>query len=597
MKTENNNNQYSVELKAEAKKLFINGAKVVEIEDALAIPRRTLYSWIAKEHWGEILTDASSLFCAHKRLQYLLSKPTKTTLELDEFEKICNVIDHLEKVEERKKYNDAKVKAIANGEYSEKGKRKKGQKNSNKNDLSGIDLSTVESKMVTGLKAYQMELWVIRDHRNRLILKSRQIGFTWYLAREAFADLLLSGKNKIFISASKNQVAIFRDYIKAFAYDWFEIELKGTDKICIQTPNGEAFLIFCSTNISTAQGYNGDLYFDEFFWIPKFSKLKTTAGGMASHKQFTRTYSSTPSSKAHSAYPFWSGKDFTDKMRKNGKGLVKWPTEAKLHKGIVCPDKMFRIIISLGDAESKGCDFFDREQLELEHTDAEFDLLFNCRFMDDTASMFRFKEMEACMTDTEKWTDFDLEKERPFGDKVVWIGYDPARSCDGACIVVIAKPEKIRGKFRVLERITLNNIRWDHQAEALKKLTETYNVEYIGIDVTGNGSAVYEAVERFFPCVTALHYNIELKTRMVLKAKQVIGDNRLLFGNDESTMVHAFMLVKQTATSNDRITYKAGRSGDTGHGDAAFATMHVLNNEDLILPNDDEEDSCTLSFG
>ncbi|UDQ97959.1 hypothetical protein AAEX28_13325 [Lentisphaerota bacterium WC36G] len=83
---------------------------------------------------------------------------------------------------------------------------------------------------------------------------------------------------------------------------------------------------------------------------------------------------------------------------------------------------------------------------------------------------------------------------------------------------------------------------------------------------------------------------------MVLKAKQVIGDRRLEFSNDESQIVHAYMLVKQTATSNDRITYKAGRNSETGHGDAAFAIMHVLNNEELIIIEDDEEE-CTLVFG
>ncbi|UDQ97958.1 terminase family protein [Lentisphaerota bacterium WC36G] len=499
------------QLKANARKLFLNGTKVPQISEELSISKTTLYSWIRKEQWNEVLTDASSLFVAHKRLQYLLAKPTKTSLELDEFEKICNVIDRLEKIEERKIKAAAKAKAIEAGEYSEKGKRRK--KGGNKqNDLSEIDLSTVEEKVTTGLKAYQMEMWAIRHHRNRLVLKSRQIGMTWYFAREAFADLLLTGKNKIFISASLKQVAVFRNYIKGFCREWFDVELKGKEEVCIKTPHGEAYLIFCSTNISTAQSFNGDLYFDEFFWIPKFASLKTTAGGMATHKQFTKTYFSTPSSKAHSAYPFWSGKDFIDKERKKGNGLIKWPSDKKLRKGCVCPDKMFRVIITLDDAETKGADFFDREQLELEHTDYEFALLYLCRFMDDSASMFHFNELEDCMVNASNWKDFDLTKNKPFGNKPVWIGYDPARSCDGACIVVVAPPEKVKGKFRVLERITLNNVRWDKQAEAIKTLTENYNVEYIGIDVTGNGSAVAEAVEKFFPAVTKLFYNIELRT-------------------------------------------------------------------------------------
>ena len=60
-------------------------------------------------------------------------------------------------------------------------------------------------------------------------LKSRQAGFTWYFAREALADALLTGRNKIFLSASKRQSLIFRDYIAGFADEWFGKEIKGQD--------------------------------------------------------------------------------------------------------------------------------------------------------------------------------------------------------------------------------------------------------------------------------------------------------------------------------------------------------------------------------
>ena len=54
-------------------------------------------------------------------------------------------------------------------------------------------------------------------HRIRNILKSRQIGATFYFAREALIDALTTGRNQIFLSASKAQAHVFKNYIIDFA--------------------------------------------------------------------------------------------------------------------------------------------------------------------------------------------------------------------------------------------------------------------------------------------------------------------------------------------------------------------------------------------
>ncbi len=41
-------------------------------------------------------------------------------------------------------------------------------------------------------------------------------------------------------------------------------------------PNG-ATLYFLGTNARTAQSYHGNLYLDEYFWIPKFQELRKVA--------------------------------------------------------------------------------------------------------------------------------------------------------------------------------------------------------------------------------------------------------------------------------------------------------------------------------
>lgn len=120
-----------------------------------------------------------------------------------------------------------------------------------KNDFTGIAEIDLMDKFRDGLFAYQLQLWEKRRERTQNILKSRQIGLIWYFSREAFTDTLLTNRNKIFISASRVQSEIPKDYIRELTLDWFEIDLKGSDKIVLYTPYGPATLYFLSTNNAT----------------------------------------------------------------------------------------------------------------------------------------------------------------------------------------------------------------------------------------------------------------------------------------------------------------------------------------------------------
>jgi hypothetical protein len=57
--------------------------------------------------------------------------------------------------------------------------------------------------------------WEEKDRRTRMILKSRQIGATYFFAFEALMDAIETGRNQIFLSASKAQAHQFRSYIVA----------------------------------------------------------------------------------------------------------------------------------------------------------------------------------------------------------------------------------------------------------------------------------------------------------------------------------------------------------------------------------------------
>ncbi len=211
-----------------------------------------------------------------------------------------------------------------------------------------------------------------------------------------------------------------------------------------------ATLYFLGTNARTAQSYHGNLYLDEYFWIPKFQELRKVASGMAIHKKWRQTYFSTPSSLTHSAYPFWSGALFNRGRNKADKVDIDL-SHSNLAPGLLCADGQYRQIVTVEDAVRGGCNLFDLDQLRMEYSPDEYQNLLMCEFVDDLASVFPLSELQACMVDSwEVWTDFHALALRPFGWREVWIGYDPAKGTqngDSAGCVVVAPPAVPGGKF------------------------------------------------------------------------------------------------------------------------------------------------------
>ncbi|MGC5888140.1 oxidoreductase, partial [Ralstonia pseudosolanacearum] len=96
----------------------------------------------------------------------------------------------------------------------------------------------------------------------------------------------------------------------------------------------------------------------------------------------------------------------------------------------------------------------------------DFANLLMCAFIDDNASVFPLSMLMRGMVDTwEVWEDFRPFAPRPFGDRPVWVGYDPnGGGGDSAALVVVAPPLVPGGKFRVLERHQFRGIDYEEQA-------------------------------------------------------------------------------------------------------------------------------------
>ncbi|WP_299141323.1 terminase family protein [uncultured Vibrio sp.] len=575
MDTETINTPIYTPEQTKAFELFLRQRTANDIAKQLGLTGRTIQKWITLFNWKALRDDAPVELMLRQRIAYLMWVDHKLECQERELKMLLEQHDKNQKSEQR---------ARSAGQH-EGGKPRGRRPNKVKNDISSITRERLDEYREKTFFEYQKDIHKHKQNADineiRFYLKSRQIGLSFYFAWEAFEDAILSGDNQVFISASKKQAYIFKNYIRKFALELAEVDLKGKDDI--ELSNG-ANLIFASTNVATSQGFNGHMYWDEAFWIPRFAELDDYAGGMSIQAQFRTTYISTPSTMAHEAYPKWAGKkehniDISHQALKNG-GL-----------GV---DHLFRQIITVDDAIAKGGDaLFNMDKLKRKYPVKEvFDNLLRCKFLDDSASFFALKALLACKADSSQWKDVDHDRARPVGNAEVLVGYDPrgggqSESADDAGLVVALKPMRKGGVFRFIERVRLKGSSYEQQAQAIRGITEKYNVVYMAMDTSGVGSATAELVRKFYPALIELDYSPEVKRLMAYKSREIINSGRLQFEAQWDDLVHSFLMIRQQTTKvSNQITFVSNRSKIGSHADLAWASMHILRWEPIDINHD-----------
>ncbi len=559
--------------------LFFQGYPLRAIAELLEVPEGTVSTWKKRDGWDDIKPIDRVDFALEARLCQLIAKEMKTG---GDFKEIDLLGRQLERVARVNRYSNGGNEADLNPKVANrnKGPKKAPERNVVEPEQQARLIERFESTMFD----YQ-RVWYVagQQYRIRNLLKSRQIGATYFFAFEAFIDALVTGRNQIFMSASKAQAHVFKQYIIQFAKDE-GVELKGDPMVL---PNG-AHLYFLGTNARTAQSYHGNTYMDEYFWIHGFLDFRKVASGMAMHKKWRQTYISTPSSLSHPAYSYWSGAHYNRGKAKVDRVEIDL-SHTNLASGKLCADRQWRQIVTVEDAVRGGCDLFDLDELRGEYSEEEYRNLLMCEFMDDTSSVFPLATLQRCMVDSwEVWEDYKPHALRPMGNRPVWIGYDPAKGGQGdsAGCAVLAPPAVPGGKFRVLERHRWQGMDFDAQARAIRAMCDRYNVAYIGIDTTGIGEGVFQLVKQFYPAVTPIQYNPSVKIQMVMKAQDVMNKGRLEFDSGMTDLAQAFMSIRRSVTAGGKMpTFEASRSEETSHADIAWATMQALLHEPLAGAN------------
>jgi len=574
-------------IKKSAKSLYWQGERIAEIAKKFQIPLPTIYSWKRRHHWQRASASERIENILSQRLAGLICKDHKSN---GEYKELDGLMRQLERIARIHKYENS-------GKESDLNPKRKGnhfEKRAPKNSVSDEQINSMTDGFTNLLFDYQKKWLTAKKYRIRNILKSRQVGATWFFAREALLDALTTGDNQIFLSASRAQAEVFRGYIINFAAE-YEIKLSGNPIVLANAKAGKAggTLYFLSTSSRTAQSYHGHVYFDEYFWVPKFAEFRKVASGMAMHKKWRQTYFSTPSAITHEAYQFWTGKG---RIRGDKEATVEVDHHF-LKAGKLGTDRQWRQIVTVNDAITGGCELFDLEELRSEYTEDEFNQLLMCEFIDDSSSVFGFNELLSCGVDSlNVWHDFVRSAPRPINERPIWLGYDPSRTRDNAAVCVIAPGTESQAPFRILEKIEWRGMDFVSQVEAIKKLTERYHVHFIGIDTTGIGMGVYDLVRNFYPAARAINYSPQTKSRMVLRVKELIRSRRLQFDSSWNDLIRAFLAIKRVTTNSGAITFEAARSEQSGHADLAWAVMCALEAQPINQISDIAPSQSLIEF-
>lgn len=364
---------HSEETIYEARYLYLKKYSPSEIARELGLnSARAVYYWAEKYNWRNLINEQGIEEMIGLRILALIDRENKSELELKELERLIEKDLHYKQLRAKQaKSAPASLKSAVQEENSEQTqKTPRGRKKAQKNDISHVTPDMFEPFLAT-LFDYQRHMRAAKDQKTRILLKSRQIGATYYFAFEALEDAILTGDNQLFLSASKKQSEIFKTYITKMARQFLNVELTGNPIIL---SNGAEFH-FLSTNKSTAQGYHGHVYGDEFAWVRDFDEFQKVSSAMATHKKWRLTYFSTPSSKFHSSYRFWSGEEWRGMDKKRQKIL--FPTVDEMKKGVKCPDGIWRYFVDIEDALKGGAgELFDIEELKGRYSQSAFDQLF-----------------------------------------------------------------------------------------------------------------------------------------------------------------------------------------------------------------------------
>ncbi|MDO5562793.1 MAG: terminase family protein [Synergistaceae bacterium] len=505
---------YSENVKKEAKRLYLAGHSCNDVAEKLNINPDTVFRWRARYDWDADLTDDSVAGLRKQVAAIASSDEPMTEAQSRKLDKISRALEKLERSSARQ------------GKDARNRKRKK----EGIPPLSESAVGDVRSRALDMLYPYQRE-FCLDDSRFRLLLKSRQTGFSFELGLEVILGALLRNENQIVVSASQDQ----SDLVRAYCINWCNelgVEFLEDDKTLI-LPGGK-YGAFLPCNPRTVQGYSGDLYLDEYAWHMKNRLMWQTVIPIATVGKKRVTVVSTP----------YTETDMFGEL-------------------IMNPDKYNRFsrhTVTIHDAIAGGLDV-DIEDLRSLLDNISFAQAYECKFFADALSLLSPDEVRAA---------FDDECLH-YVQGYVCGGVDIGRQRDITAAVLSEQYIDNGDKLVAIRHMdVMDKMKFADQQLHLEALVESWKIKRMWIDNTGIGMNLAENMQSKYPSkVTPTTFTREKKEAWALGVKKLFESGKIRIPNDRD-LVMQLHSIKRKPTEKG-FTYDADRNEQVKHADLFWA--------------------------
>lgn len=499
---------YNKEFKNECLNLLASGINSVLVSKQMGVSRPTLTKWAKEANKYD-----TSIENAIKSLKDKIEKlSTKSNISADETVMLSDLIVALNKLtgeDKKKKEVKAYIRPPINLDKAAKELRDTILKDG-------------------GLFNYQKE-FLVSESQFRIVLKSRQIGFSYVAAADALIGAV-GGRNQLFLSASEEQALILMRYLKFWSQK-FGIELAKDSETEITLFNG-AIIKALAHNFRTVQGFTGDIWMDEFAWYANPKKIWHAFVPSIGAVKGRLTILSTPFEENSLFHEL-----FNDEIKY----------------------KMFeRFRVDIYRAMDDGLEF------DLETMRALFDAdtwasAYECVFIDDESSLLSISLIKSCV-------DESMSYYTPASNIALLCGYDIGRVNDRSTLASVNSREDI---YELATIDVFAKASFKEQEDILSTHMRTYPLATIDIDKTGIGMNLAETMQsKFKSRVNGVYFTPAIKEQMALNLKKLFEDKKIKIPNDPLLIsdIHA---IKRTAGAKS-FKYDAKRN-EHGHADRFWA--------------------------
>lgn len=592
------------ELKDAAEHCWRRGFTAHEIKEFLQIPKtaRQISNWI--EEWKQSEFDPKqTIFAADTRLKELIAKKDKNYLEVREMQILLTGVTKFD--ENAKNLEIAKVKKQRiSGEnrkdYEPRPRDENGElikpAKKQKNDISHITAEMFEKfekeqlwwhqRLSVDFAAKQKEL----DIWTRMLLKCRQAGQTFVESYIAFKRGVLTGDPHVFISMTFALSLQFRKYINIIAINYFDCEQftggsGNTPMTLYKDGKPHCDFYFVPPNDAGTQGKAGHLIMDECGYWANFVRLNELAKGITT-QGYTVTYLTTPSSINHPFHEYWNGDWFNKYQLKADKKHVECSHKAfqKAQGYIIGGDNVARLAYDIWDLWKHDARFKEKvteKSLRDKYRNPNvWKNILELQWINDVDSVFKITDLLPLFIEDKDFKEY--KKPNP----VCWT-YDPSgasTNADQAGEGYTELPENEKDAFWFHEYVPFRSDPLEAHVNEFKRGLNFYNITHAKSDCTMGASFVLPNIEKLFPNVEPIIFNVGVKTAMVHKMQVLVHQKRFLFKKSmQDAVLNSFLSVKkgQTEKSNQG-TYYWTRDSEGNHGELFVVAAMAAITESMV---------------